>query len=62
VLVPEGPLSVKSVQAMFQKLSEANFASLQGMLKCGNLGSQIIVSIPSGTSYVLVKIMDTHIQ
>ena len=44
VLIPEGPLSVKSVQGMFQKLSEANFASFQGMLKCGNIGSQIILS------------------
>lgn len=44
VLVPEGPLSMKSIQTMFQKLSEANFASFQGMLKCGNLGSQIILS------------------
>ncbi|XP_069692439.1 integrator complex subunit 14 [Periplaneta americana] len=44
VLVPEGPLSLKSVQSMFHKLAEANFSSFQGMLKCGNLGSQIVLS------------------
>ncbi|PSN37584.1 von Willebrand factor A domain-containing protein 9 [Blattella germanica] len=50
VVLPEGPLSVKSVQTMFQKFAEANFTSFQGMLKCGNLGSQIILS-PSPQTY-----------
>ncbi|XP_067002989.1 integrator complex subunit 14 [Anabrus simplex] len=44
VHVPEGSLTIKSVQSMFQKLAEANFASFQGTLKCGNLGSRIILS------------------
>lgn len=44
VHVPEEALNIKSVQSMFQKLAEANFASFQGMLKCGNLGSRIILS------------------
>jgi hypothetical protein len=61
VLVPEGPLSVKSVQAMFQKLSEANFASFEGMLKCGNLGCQIILSpSPQVLHMPWWKCMHTH--
>ncbi|XP_049787030.1 integrator complex subunit 14 [Schistocerca cancellata] len=44
VHVPEAALTISSVQAMFQKLAEANFASFQGTLKCGNLGSRIILS------------------
>ena len=44
ILVPEGPLSIKSVQTMFQKFAETNFTSFHGMLKCGNLISQVILS------------------
>ncbi|GLH02323.1 Integrator complex subunit 14 [Gryllus bimaculatus] len=43
VHIPEGMLTVKSVQTMFSKLAEANFASFTGTLKCGNLGSRIIL-------------------
>ncbi|XP_071439840.1 integrator complex subunit 14 isoform X1 [Hetaerina americana] len=44
VYIPEGNLSIKSVQAMFQKHAELNFASFYGVLKCGHLCSQIILS------------------
>lgn len=44
LLVPEGQLSKKSVTDCFQKLSEINYASFQGYLKCGNLGSRILLS------------------
>lgn len=44
VLVPEAPLSKHSVTTCFQKLSEANYVSFQGYLKCGNLGSRILLS------------------
>lgn len=44
VLVPESPLSKYSVAACFQKLAEANYVSFQGYLKCGHLGSRILLS------------------
>lgn len=44
VLVPEAPLSKHSVTTCFQKLSETNYVSFQGYLKCGNLGSRILLS------------------
>ncbi|KOC68059.1 UPF0464 protein C15orf44 like protein [Habropoda laboriosa] len=44
VLVPEAPLSKHSVTACFQKLAETNYVSFQGYLKCGNLGSRILLS------------------
>lgn len=46
ILVPEGQLSKKSVTDCFQKLSEINYTSFQGYLKCGNLGSRIFLSPP----------------
>lgn len=44
VLVPESPLNKYSVAACFQKLAETNYVSFQGYLKCGNLGSRILLS------------------
>lgn len=44
VQVPESPLSKYSVAACFQKLAEANYVSFQGYLKCGHLGSRILLS------------------
>ncbi|KAG7201923.1 hypothetical protein KM043_004633 [Ampulex compressa] len=44
VLVPEGTLTKHSVTACFQKLAETNYVSFQGYLKCGNLGSRILLS------------------
>lgn len=44
VLVPETPLSKHSVTACFQKLAETNYVSFQGYLKCGHLGSRILLS------------------
>lgn len=44
VLVPETVLSKHSVTACFQKLAETNYVSFQGYLKCGNLGSRILLS------------------
>lgn len=44
VLVPDSPLSKYSVAACFQKLAEANYVSFQGYLKCGHLGSRILLS------------------
>lgn len=44
VLVPESPLGKYSVGACFQKLAETNYVSFQGYLKCGHLGSRILLS------------------
>lgn len=45
VLTPEpGPLSVKSIQAVFQKLCDASFSAFYGTLKCGNLSARISLS------------------
>ncbi|KAG5318313.1 INT14 protein, partial [Pseudoatta argentina] len=44
VLVPESPLSKHSIMTCFQKLAEANYVSFQGYLKCGHLGSRILLS------------------
>lgn len=46
VLIPEGPLSRNSVINCFQKLAEVNYVSFQGYLKCGHLGSRILLSPP----------------
>ncbi|XP_015512843.1 integrator complex subunit 14 [Neodiprion pinetum] len=46
VLVPEGPLTRNSVTNCFQKLAEVNYVSFQGYLKCGQLGSRILLSPP----------------
>ncbi|XP_066599693.1 integrator complex subunit 14 [Prorops nasuta] len=51
VLVPEGPLSKHSISNCFQKLSETNYVSFQGYLKCGNLGSAIVLS-PAPIPYI----------
>nr|XP_012151502.1 PREDICTED: von Willebrand factor A domain-containing protein 9 isoform X3 [Megachile rotundata] len=44
VLVPDTPLSKHSVTNCFQKLAETNYVSFQGYLKCGNLGSRVLLS------------------
>lgn len=44
VLIPETPISKHSITACFQKLAETNYVSFQGYLKCGNLGSRILLS------------------
>lgn len=44
VLIPDSPLSKYSIAACFQKLAEANYVSFQGYLKCGHLGSRILLS------------------
>jgi hypothetical protein len=36
VYVPEGPLSVKSVQAMFQMFAEKTYTPFLATLQCGN--------------------------
>ncbi|XP_012262128.1 integrator complex subunit 14 [Athalia rosae] len=46
VLVPDGPLTKNSVTNCFQKMAEANYISFQGYLKCGHLGSRILLSPP----------------
>lgn len=46
VIIPEGTLSKVSVDSCFQKLAETNYVSFQGYLKCGNLGSRILLSPP----------------
>ena len=46
VLVPEGQLTKISVSNCFKKLAETTYISFQGYLKCGNLGSRILVSPP----------------
>lgn len=37
LFLPDGVLSLKTVQAMFSLLSESYFAPFAGVLKCGNL-------------------------
>lgn len=44
MLTPETPISKHSITACFQKLAETNYVSFQGYLKCGNLGSRILLS------------------
>lgn len=44
MLIPETPISKHSITACFQKLAETNYVSFQGYLKCGNLGSRILLS------------------
>ncbi|XP_011498230.1 PREDICTED: von Willebrand factor A domain-containing protein 9 [Ceratosolen solmsi marchali] len=46
LLVPEGQLSKLSVTNCFRKLVETNYVSFQGYLKCGHLGSRILLSPP----------------
>lgn len=56
VLVPEAPLSKHSVATCFQKLAETNYVSFQGYLKCGNLGSCILLSPAPMVSNKIYKI------
>nr|CAD7575802.1 unnamed protein product [Timema californicum] len=51
VFTPEGSLTLKSVQAMFQKMAETNFAPFVGTLKCGNLESRVVLSPAPQTYY-----------
>ncbi|XP_012277266.1 integrator complex subunit 14 [Orussus abietinus] len=51
VMIPEGPLTKNSVVNCFQKLAESNYVSFQGYLKCGHLGSRILLS-PAPLPYV----------
>ncbi|KAK0096633.1 hypothetical protein PV326_004902 [Microctonus aethiopoides] len=44
LILPEGTLSKNSVNNCFQKLAETNYVAFQGYLKCGNLGSRILLS------------------
>ncbi|XP_035733995.1 integrator complex subunit 14-like [Vespa mandarinia] len=46
ILVPDSPLTKHSVAVCFQKLAETNYVSFQGYLKCGYLGSRILLSPP----------------
>ncbi|XP_043282528.1 integrator complex subunit 14 [Venturia canescens] len=46
VIVPEGHLSKSSITNCFQKLAESNYVPFQGYLKCGNLGSRVLLSPP----------------
>ena len=43
VFVPEGQLSLKSVQAMFDRLTEKFYTPFLGVLKCGNLTCNVQV-------------------
>ncbi|XP_014209517.1 integrator complex subunit 14 isoform X2 [Copidosoma floridanum] len=46
LVVPEGQLSISTVTNCFKKLTETNYVPFQGYLKCGHLGSRIIVFPP----------------
>ncbi|XP_063990643.1 integrator complex subunit 14 [Diachasmimorpha longicaudata] len=59
VLVPDGQLSKTTVNNCFQKLAETNYVSFQGYLKCGNLGSRILLS-PPPMSYTKKTDFDVH--
>ncbi|XP_051166296.1 integrator complex subunit 14 [Leptopilina boulardi] len=49
VLLPEGQLTKTSVHNCFKKLAETTYVPFQGYLKCGNLGSRILLSPPPMT-------------
>lgn len=51
--VPEGQLSKASVTNCFRKLAETNYTSFQGYLKCGHLGSRILLLPPPTVSVQL---------
>lgn len=57
--LPEGPLSIASVQAMVRKMAEAEFVSYQGNLRCGCLSSKITLS-PHPLPYTHVKDFSTE--
>ena len=44
VFTPESQLSKQSVANCFKKLAETNYVPFQGYLKCGSLGSRILLS------------------
>lgn len=46
LFIPEGQLSKQSVANCFKKLAETNYVPFQGYLKCGHLGSRILLSPP----------------
>lgn len=46
VFVPEGPLSLKTVQQMFNKLADMYFVPFHGVISCGNLSSHIQIFPP----------------
>ncbi|XP_033211888.1 integrator complex subunit 14 isoform X2 [Belonocnema kinseyi] len=46
VLVPEGQLTKTTVNNCFKKLAETTYVPFQGYLKCGNVGSRILLSPP----------------
>lgn len=54
ILVPDSPLTKHSVALCFQKLAETNYVSFQGYLKCGYLGSRILLSPPPMVIYLLI--------
>ena len=56
LFVPEGHLSKQSVVNCFKKLAETNYIPFQGYLKCGNLGSRILLS-PSPLVSFKIKII-----
>ncbi|KYQ58729.1 UPF0464 protein C15orf44 like protein [Trachymyrmex zeteki] len=60
VLVPDSPLSKHSVMTCFQKLAEANYVSFQGYLKCGHLGSRILLSPAPIVMTLMTNIMKAY--
>lgn len=46
VFLSDGPLTLKSVQQLFLNLAEAYYASFHGVLRCGNLSSNVILCPP----------------
>ncbi|XP_064474266.1 integrator complex subunit 14-like [Ornithodoros turicata] len=46
VFSPEGPLTLKNVQQLFLSLAETYYASFHGVLRCGNLSSNVILCPP----------------
>ncbi|CAL4122345.1 unnamed protein product, partial [Meganyctiphanes norvegica] len=46
IMIPEGPLSMKSVSSMFETLITTNFNTYSGTLNCGNLSAPITLSPP----------------
>lgn len=58
-MVPEqGPVTPKTVQALFQKLCDTNFTPFYGTLKCGNLSARISLS-PAPQPYTKVTDFET---
>lgn len=55
VIIPENNLSVLSVTNMFNKFAEDVY-SFKGVLKCGNLSSNIVLSPPPMVQYYITMI------